>query len=83
MPVSTEALRLARKVEQLPTEDQDKILRIVDLLTLVPEPVQDQAWCMLRELLAREPRTRLECLVGVAEVIAHLERHARGPSRVA
>ena len=36
MPVSDDVLRLVRTVERLPSEDQDKILRMVDLLTLVP-----------------------------------------------
>ena len=36
MSVSEDVLRLVRTVERLPSEDQDKILRMVDLLTLVP-----------------------------------------------
>jgi mRNA-degrading endonuclease toxin of MazEF toxin-antitoxin module len=76
MPLSNDVLRLVRNVERLPSEDQDKILRLVDLLTLVPVTVQDRTQQMLRELLAREPGTKQECVAGVDEVIAYLERHA-------
>ena len=54
MAVSEDVLRLVRTVERLPREDQEKILRIVDLLSLVPLRVQDKTQQMLRELLARE-----------------------------
>lgn len=76
MALSEDVLRLVRKVERLPSEDQDKILRIVDLLTLVPPIVQSRTQRMLRELLAREPGTKRECVAGVDDVIAYLERSA-------
>ena len=41
MAVSEDVLRLVRTVERLPREDQDKIMRIVDLLSLVPLPGVD------------------------------------------
>ena len=75
MSVSEDVLRLVRKVERLPSEDQDKILRMVDLLTLVPLTVQHRTQRMLRELLARAPETKHECVAGVDDVIAYLERH--------
>jgi hypothetical protein len=77
MPVSEDVLRLVRTVERLPTEDQDKILRMVDLLTLVPLQVQDTTQRMLRELLERQPDTKRECVAGVDDVLAYLERNAR------
>ena len=86
MPLSEDVLRLVKTVERLPSEDQDKILRIVDLLTLVPAPVQTRTQRMLRELLASEPGTKRECVAGVDDVIAYLERsaalssHYRGPA---
>jgi hypothetical protein len=67
-----------RTVECLPSEDQDKILRMVDLLTLVPLSVQDRTQRMLRELLERQPDTKRECVAGVDDVLAYLERNARG-----
>src|SRR5688572_28518168 len=73
MPVSDDVLRLVRTVERLPVEDQDKILRMVDLLTLVPLPVQHRTQCMLRELLERRPDTKRECVAGVDDVLAYLE----------
>jgi hypothetical protein len=76
MPVSEDVLRLVRTVERLPSEDQDKILRMVDLLTLVPLQVQRKTQCMLRELLDREPDTKRECVAGVDDVLAYLERNA-------
>jgi len=76
MPVSEDVLRLVRTVERLPSEDQDKILRMVDLLTLVPLPVQNRTQRMLRELLERQPDTKRECVAGVDDVLAYLERNA-------
>ena len=73
MAVSEDVLRLVRTVERLPREDQDKILRIVDLLSLVPPAVQDESQRMLRELLAPRPSTKNECVAGVDDVIAYLE----------
>jgi hypothetical protein len=79
MPVSEDVLRLVRTVECLPSEDQDKILRMVDLLTLVPLSVQERTQRMLRELLERQPDTKRECVAGVDDVLAYLERNAAGP----
>ena len=78
MPLSEDVLRLVRTVECLPSEDQDKILRMVDLLTLVPLPVQYRTQRMLRELLERQPDTKRECVAGVDDVLAYLERNAAG-----
>jgi hypothetical protein len=76
MAVSDDVLRLVRTVERLPSEDQDKILRMVDLLTLVPVPVQNRTQRMLRELLERQPGTKRECVAGVDDVLAYLESNA-------
>ena len=81
MPVSEDVLRLVRTVERLPSEDQDKILRMVDLLTLVPLPVQHRTQRMLRELLERQPNTKSECVAGVDDVLAYLERNAAAAAR--
>jgi hypothetical protein len=82
MPVSADVLRLVRTVECLPSEDQDKILRMVDLLTLVPLHVQYRTQRMLRELLERQPDTKRECVAGVDDVLAYLERNATAGARV-
>ena len=76
MPVSDDVLRLVRTVERLPSEDQDKILRMVDLLTLVPLTVQHRTQRMLRELLEQQPNTKRECVAGVDDVLAYLESNA-------
>jgi hypothetical protein len=73
MAVSDDVLRLVRTVERLPVQDQDKILRMVDLLTLVPVPVQHRTQRMLRELLERRPDTKLACVAGMDDVLAYLE----------
>jgi hypothetical protein len=66
---------LVQTVERLPLEDQEKILRIVDLLSLVPVGVQDRTQRMLRELLARGLTSKDECVAGVDDVIEYLERN--------
>ena len=82
MPLSDDVRRLVRTVERLPVDDQDKILRMVDLLTLVPVPVQHRTQRMLRELLEREPNTKRECVAGVDDVLAYLERNVTSTTRV-
>ena len=82
MPVSEDVLRLMHTVERLPSEDQDKILRMVDLLTLVPVRVQNRTQRMLRELLERQPDTKRECVAGVDDVLEYLERNAAAATGV-
>ncbi len=76
MAVSEDILRLVRTVERLPREDQDKILRIVDLLSLVPLSVQNRTQRMLRELLNKHPASKRDCVAGVDELIEYLEDNA-------
>jgi hypothetical protein len=76
MTLSEDVWQLVRTVERLPREDQDKILQMVDLLALVPLPVQRRAQRMLRDLLAHEPENRDACVAGLDEVIGYLERSA-------
>jgi hypothetical protein len=75
MAVSEDVLKLVRTVERLPTEYQNKIMRIVDLLSVVPVKVQDRTQQMLRELLARAPASKRECVTGVDDLIEYLEAH--------
>jgi hypothetical protein len=77
MAVSEDVLRLVRTVERLPREDQDKIFRIVDLLSLVPIGVQNRTQQMLRDLLANDPTSKVECVAGIDDVIDYLERNVR------
>jgi hypothetical protein len=81
MQVSEDVLRVVHKVERLPREDQDKILKMVDLLTLVPFVVRDESQRMLRELLARDPITKSECVAGLDDVISYLERNVPRAAR--
>ena len=73
MATSEDVLRLVQTVERLPLEDQEKILRIVDLLSLVPVAVQDRTQRMLRDLLESDPESKSECVAGVDDVIEYLE----------
>lgn len=75
MAVSEDVMKLVRTVERLPREDQEKIMRIVDLLSLVPISVQDKTQQMLRDLLARGPTSKHECVAGVDDVLDYLERN--------
>jgi hypothetical protein len=79
MAVSEDVLRLVRTVERLPREDQDKILRIVDLLSLVPRSVQNTTQRMLRELLDKDPVSKTECVAGVDDLIEYLEGNVAVP----
>ena len=81
MQVSEDVLRVVHKVERLPREDQDKILKMVDLLTLVPVDVRDESQRMLRELLARDLSTKSECVAGLNGVIDYLERNVPQSAR--
>lgn len=68
-----DVMRLVQTVERLATEDQERILRIVNLLTLVPPSVQRTTHRMLKDLLETSPGTMHECVTGVDEVIEYLE----------
>jgi hypothetical protein len=76
MPVSDDVWRLVRKVERLPSDDQEKIIRMVGLLPLVPLAVQDRTQRLLRELLEQQPTTRRECVARVDDLLDYLERNA-------
>lgn len=69
-----DVLKLVQTVGDLPREDQSRILRIVDLLTLAPSPVQQRTQRMLRDLLDADPESKVECVAGVDEVIEYLEQ---------
>ena len=81
MPVSDDVWHLVRKVERLPIEDQEKIIRMVGLLPLVSLAVQDRTQRLLRELLEQRPNTRLECVARVDDLLAYLERNATSGSK--
>lgn len=80
---SSEIVRLVETVEQLADADQDRILKIVSLLTCVPASVQRNTQRMLKNLLDADPGSILECLEGVDEVIDYLEREAIANGRAA
>jgi hypothetical protein len=71
--VSDEVLELVDTVEHLASDDQERILKIVSLLTLAPSPVQQETQRMLKALIERNPRSMFDCVSGVDEVIEYLE----------
>jgi hypothetical protein len=60
-------------VERLATEDQERILRIANLLTQVPTSVQRETQQRLRSLVDCNPRSLLDFVSGIDEVIDYLE----------
>lgn len=70
--VSDEVLQLVKTVERLGPADQERILRIVTLLALVPGRVQITTKHMLRRLIDDSPNSVYEC---VDQVIEFLEDH--------
>lgn len=71
--ISGEVLQLVHTVARLESKDQERILRIVSLLTLVPVTVQQRTQKMLKDLIDREPRSMFDCVASVDEVIEYLE----------
>jgi hypothetical protein len=71
--MSEEVLQLVNTVERLAADDQERILKIVSLLTLVPSAVQQETQRMLKNLIDRNPRSMFDCVNGVDEVIEYLE----------
>ena len=71
--VSQEVLELVHIVERLATEDQERILKIVQLLTLVPASVQRETQRRLRSLVDQSQRSMLDCVSAVDDVIDYLE----------
>lgn len=68
--VSDEVLQLIKTVERLSTADQERILRIVSLLAIVPGRIQLTTKRMLRRLINGNPDAVYDC---VDEIIEFLE----------
>lgn len=73
MTPSQSVMHLVRTVERLPAEDQDRILRVVSLLTMAPTSVQQHSKSLLHELLTTEPTSRLDCVAELDGIIGYLE----------
>lgn len=78
MEIAEEVVELVRTVAGLPREDQNRILRLVDLLSLAPYAVQQRAQALLRELIDAHPQSKPECIANVDELIEYLERSVAG-----
>jgi hypothetical protein len=71
---SEEVLKLVTIVGRLPREDQTRILKIVDLLSMASTQVQHRTQRMLGELLEGGLESKAACVAGIDEVIAYLEQ---------
>ena len=78
MDTTDEILKLVRTVAGLPRDDQNRFLRLVDLLCLAPVSVQKHSHERLRELLDANPQSKLECVDGIDDLIDYLERSVAG-----
>lgn len=78
MDTTDEILKLVRTVAGLPRDDQNRLLRLVDLLCLAPFSVQQRSHERLRELIAANPQSKPECVDGIDELIEYLERSVTG-----
>jgi hypothetical protein len=75
---SEEVLKLVDTVGKLPREDQARILRIADLLSMASTSVQDRTQRMLADLLHGRPQSKSACVASIDEVIAYLEQAVYG-----
>lgn len=73
MNTPDEIITLLRTVAGLPRDDQHRILRLVDLLSLAPYSVQQRTHTLLRGLLDSDPQTKHECVARVDQLIGYLE----------
>lgn len=78
LDVSEEVLKLVGTVGRLPRDDQTRILKIVDLLSVASSTVQRRTQRMLSELLSAPPKSKSACVAGVDEVIEYLEQAVYG-----
>lgn len=75
--ISDDVLSLVQTVERLDNDDQERILRMVRLLSLVTPKVRDKTQLMLRKLLDQDSSTVIECITAVDQVIEYLENSAQ------
>jgi hypothetical protein len=75
--------RLVGTVQRLPREDQQRILRLVELLSRAPAGAQRKTQQRLRELVGSDPDSHSLCIARVDELIEDLERSVatRGSTR--
>lgn len=76
--MTDEILTLVRTVAGLPRADQNRLLRLVDLLSLAPFSIQQQSHERLRHLIDANPQSKLECVDGLDDLIEFLERAVTG-----
>jgi hypothetical protein len=77
--LSEEVASLVEIVARLPSADQRRILRIVDLLLRAPRDARRRTQQMLRALVDSGPASKNECVTCVDEIIDYLEHRLVGP----
>ena len=82
-PYSRESLDLMLVAERLSTQDQRRIVRLIDLLRIAPDWLRERTQRTLRRLIAQEPQTQAECLASIDGIIALAERELQVRLRLA
>lgn len=82
-PYSSESLDLMLVVERLSTQDQRRIVRLIDLLRIAPDWLRKRTQRTLKRLIAQEPQTHAECLASIDGIIALAERELQVRLRLA
>jgi len=74
MDTTDAILKLVRTFMGLPRDDQNRLLRLIDMLSMAPLAAQQRGHELLRELIDSNPQSKLECVDGIEELIEYLER---------
>jgi hypothetical protein len=82
-PYSSESFDLMLVVERLSTQDQRRIVRLIDLLRIAPDWLRERTQRTLKRLIAHEPQTQAECLASIDGIIALAERELQVRLRIA
>ena len=78
----SDAHNLMVVVERLSTQDQSRIVRLIDLLRLAPDFLREQTQEKLKDLIAQEPQTHAECLAFIDSIITQAERELEAKLRL-
>ena len=64
-------------VERLSMQDQTRIVHLIGLLRLAPDAQRERIQQNLRELIAKDPQTRAECVADIDRLISSVESELR------
>lgn len=74
--ITQEALGIAHSVGKLRPEDQQRVLRLVDLMLVAPAEARVRAQTMIRDTLTEGSDAHERCVAKVDATIRYLEVHA-------